>query len=49
MNEEKVVIATVLRKFTLESTQEPSKLRLLTNLILRPEDGVFIKLRKRTH
>ena len=47
MNEEKILLATLLRHFSFTSTQKCSELRLLSNLILRPEDGILLKISKR--
>ncbi|XP_065127837.1 cytochrome P450 4V7 [Paramisgurnus dabryanus] len=48
MMEEKVVLATVLRHYELQSCQSREELRPLGELILRPEKGIWIKLQKRT-
>ncbi|KAI1887586.1 hypothetical protein AGOR_G00191830 [Albula goreensis] len=45
--EEKVVLASILRNFKIEATQEREELRPLGELILRPEKGIWIKLEKR--
>ena len=42
--EEKVVIATVLRHFHIESLQKREDLVLLGELILRPRDGIQVRL-----
>ncbi|KAM9792316.1 cytochrome P450 4V8 [Neosynchiropus ocellatus] len=47
--EEKVVLASILRNFTVEACQEREELRPVGELILRPEKGILIKLEKRTH
>uniref|UniRef100_A0A8D3CMP4 Cytochrome P450, family 4, subfamily V, member 2a n=1 Tax=Scophthalmus maximus TaxID=52904 RepID=A0A8D3CMP4_SCOMX len=46
--EEKVVLASVLRKFDVEACQRREELRPVGELILRPEKGIWIKLEKRT-
>ncbi|KAM4585096.1 cytochrome P450 4V8 [Odontesthes bonariensis] len=46
--EEKVVLASVLRNFSVEACQEREDLRPVGELILRPEKGIKIKLEKRT-
>lgn len=46
--EEKVVLASVLRNFTIQSCQTREKLRPVGELILRPEKGIWIKLEKKT-
>ncbi|KAM9313677.1 cytochrome P450 4V8 [Pholidichthys leucotaenia] len=45
--EEKVVLASILRKFSIESCQKREELRPVGELILRPEQGIVIKLEKR--
>ncbi|XP_036373327.1 cytochrome P450 4V2 isoform X1 [Megalops cyprinoides] len=45
--EEKVVLASILRNFNIEATQNREELRPLGELILRPEKGIWIKLEKR--
>ncbi|XP_053712540.1 cytochrome P450 4V2 [Synchiropus splendidus] len=45
--EEKVVLASILRNFTVEACQEREELRPVGELILRPEKGILIKLEKR--
>ncbi|TNN89699.1 Cytochrome P450 4V2 [Liparis tanakae] len=45
--EEKVVLAAILRNFDIEACQEREDLRPLGELILRPENGIRIKLEKR--
>lgn len=46
--EEKVVLASVLRNFTIQSCQTREELRPVGELILRPEKGIWIKLEKKT-
>lgn len=45
--EEKVVLASVLRRFTVEACQTREELRPVGELILRPEKGIWIRLEKR--
>ncbi|XP_033985126.1 cytochrome P450 4V2-like [Trematomus bernacchii] len=45
--EEKVVLAAILRNFSVEACQKREDLRPLGELILRPEKGIVIKLEKR--
>lgn len=45
--EEKVVIATILRKYKITSVEKPSEIKLLFELILKTENGINIKLEKR--
>ncbi|KAM6972440.1 cytochrome P450 4V8 [Aplochiton taeniatus] len=47
MMEEKVILASILRSFNIESCQRREELRPLGELILRPEKGIWIKLQKR--
>ena len=44
MIEEKVVLATVLRHFGVESLDKREKMILLGELVLRPKDGVNVRL-----
>lgn len=48
MMEEKVVLSTILRNFSVEACQTREELRPVGELILRPEKGIWIKLEKRT-
>lgn len=45
--EEKVILASVLRKFNVEACQKREELRPVGELILRPEKGIWINLEKR--
>ncbi|XP_037328235.1 cytochrome P450 4V2 [Pungitius pungitius] len=45
--EEKVVLAAILRNFNIEACQKREELRPVGELILRPENGIWIKLEKR--
>lgn len=47
MMEEKVVLASVLRNFSVEACQEREELHPVGELILRPEKGIRVKLEKR--
>lgn len=42
--EEKVILASILRYFNMEACQEREDLNPLGELILRPENGIWIKL-----
>lgn len=42
--EEKIVLATVLRRFHVKSLDKPDDLLLLGELILRPRDGIRLHL-----
>lgn len=45
--EEKVIISSVLRKYIIEAVDRREDLTLLGELILRPKDGLAIKIHKR--
>jgi len=45
--EEKVVLAKVLQKFKITSLQKPEDITLLTELILRPLEGILVRLESR--
>uniref|UniRef100_A0A8C6LMU4 Cytochrome P450 4V2 n=1 Tax=Nothobranchius furzeri TaxID=105023 RepID=A0A8C6LMU4_NOTFU len=47
--EEKVVLASILRNFNVEACQNREELRPVGELILRPEQGIIIKLEKRSY
>ncbi|KAL4622360.1 cytochrome P450 4V2-like [Arapaima gigas] len=47
MMEEKVMLASILRRFQVEACQKREDLRPLGDLILRPEKGIWIKLQNR--
>lgn len=47
MLEEKCVIATVLRNYKIESVDRREDLILLGELILRPKDGLTVKVTPR--
>uniref|UniRef100_A0A3Q1I386 Cytochrome P450 4V2 n=1 Tax=Anabas testudineus TaxID=64144 RepID=A0A3Q1I386_ANATE len=46
--EEKVILSSILRNFSVEACQKREDLRPVGELILRPEKGIWIKLEKRT-
>jgi cytochrome P450 family 4 len=46
--EEKVVISSVLRKYRVEAVDRREDLTLMGELILRPKDGLRIKIFPRT-
>ena len=46
--EEKVVLATVLRHFDFESLDKREEMVLLGELVLRPRDGVNVRLVRKT-
>ncbi|XP_064601494.1 cytochrome P450 4V2-like isoform X2 [Liolophura sinensis] len=47
--EEKVILSTILRKFSIKSTQKEADLKPVGELILRPGNGVFVELTSRGH
>ena len=47
MMEEKVVISSLLRKFSFKSDVKPEDIPLLAELILRPKDGLHMSIQKR--
>lgn len=42
--EEKIVVASVLRRFHVEAIDKAEDLALLAELILRPKDGIRLRL-----
>lgn len=42
--EEKIMLAHVLRRFHVESLDKPKDLALLIQLILRPRDGIRLRM-----
>lgn len=47
MLEEKVVISTVIRNYKIEAVDRREDLTLLGELVLRPKDGLAVKITKR--
>ncbi|XP_030210407.1 cytochrome P450 4V2 isoform X2 [Gadus morhua] len=47
MMEEKVVLASILRSFNIEACQKREELHPFAELILRPSNGILIKLERR--
>ncbi|KAM4707689.1 cytochrome P450 4V2-like [Discoglossus pictus] len=47
--EEKVVLSAILRNFTVQATQKREELCLVGELILRPQDGMWIALKHRSY
>ncbi|NXF75492.1 CP4V2 protein, partial [Sclerurus mexicanus] len=45
--EEKTLLALILRRFWVESCQKPEELGISGELILRPNNGIWIKLKRR--
>ncbi|XP_074084907.1 cytochrome P450 4V2 [Macrotis lagotis] len=48
MMEEKTVISCMMRRFCVESIQKREELGLVGEMILRPRNGIWIKLKRRT-
>lgn len=47
--EEKVILAYVLRNFSVQAIDKREELILLGELILRPRDGVHLRLTRRNN
>ncbi|XP_049628644.1 cytochrome P450 4V2-like [Suncus etruscus] len=47
MMEEKIVLSCILRKFWIESTQKREELGLIAKLVIRPANGIWIKLKRK--
>jgi len=45
--EEKLVVALVLRRFRVQATQAFKEVKLCSELILRPKEGIFVALTER--
>lgn len=45
--EEKTLLALILRRFWVESCQKQDELGLAGDLILRPNNGIWVKLKRR--
>ena len=46
MNELKVMLAAMLRKFSVQATEKTEDIVQLGEIILRPENGINVKLTK---
>lgn len=46
--EEKAIISAVLRKYQIEAVDRRENLTLLGELILRPKDGLLVRITERT-
>lgn len=46
--EEKIILASVLRRFQIRSLDMPEDLPLLIEVILRPRDGIRLQLTPKT-
>lgn len=42
--EEKIVLASVLRRFHVESLEKPEDIPLISQLVLRPRDGIRLRM-----
>ncbi|GAU98809.1 hypothetical protein RvY_09902 [Ramazzottius varieornatus] len=47
--EEKVILSTLLRHFRIESIETPAEMQVHGELIMRPVNGIQVKLTKRAH
>ena len=47
MNEEKVILAAILRNFTLKSTQSTADMEPRADIIMRPGRGVMVEVYQR--
>lgn len=45
--EEKAVLSNLLRKYRWESVEKREDVRVVSELILRPLGGIFVKLKKK--
>lgn len=45
--EEKVVLAKIFKDFKVKSLEQPEKLILMAELILRPKNGIKVLIEKR--
>lgn len=48
MLEEKVILSSVIRNYKLEAVERLEDMTILCELILRPKDGIMIKITERT-
>lgn len=46
-NTEKTVLAKLLRKFKIKAVDTPETVKIITELILRPAEGMFLRLEPR--
>ena len=42
--EEKIILASILRRFHIESLDKPEDVALISQLILRPRDGIRLRM-----
>lgn len=47
LNEEKTVIASIMRKYKIQSVETQEEIKFIAELILRPENGVKLRLQPR--
>ncbi|XP_010172881.1 cytochrome P450 4V2 [Antrostomus carolinensis] len=47
--EEKALLALILQRFWVDSCQKPEELGITGELILRPNNGIWVKLKRRTN
>lgn len=47
LNEEKTVIASVIRKYKVQSLETQEQIKLIAELILRPQNGIKLRLTPR--
>lgn len=47
LNEEKTILASVIRKYRIKSIDQHGKNKLMAELILRPQDGIRVTLEPR--
>lgn len=45
--EEKVILAHLIRAFKFEAIQDPKTIRMIMALVLRPFDGIWLKITPR--
>jgi len=45
--EEKTLLALILRRFWVDCSQKPEELGLSGELILRPNNGIWVQLKRR--
>lgn len=48
MMEEKVIIASILRRFHVEALDKPVGFPFVAELVLRPRDAIRVRLTRRT-
>lgn len=49
LNASKTLLSKLLTKFTVEAVDTPSTVKVITELILRPADGMYLKLKPRKY